>query len=73
MSDAEIIGDILEALSDAVLKLDEASGIAKSEYGDDSPLAQAIEGAWAEVYGVRENLKNGHIGISAAIPARGKR
>ncbi len=46
--------DILECVCDAVLKLDEARGIAASEFGDTDPRTRQIESVWAESYSLRQ-------------------
>lgn len=50
----ELHEDILECVCDAILKLDEARGIAAAEWGDDDARVKTIEGVWTEAYSLRQ-------------------
>jgi len=52
MTTKQIEADIADSLSDAVRGMDEACGIAKSEWGDNDPRTKELESVWTDVYGI---------------------
>ena len=50
----EVLEDILECVCDAIVKLEEARGIAETEWGKKHPRTKNLEDVWAEAYSLRQ-------------------